>query len=111
MTQSKDSQPSEYHVASFVAYPILAQLDEVKQAITDIEGAEIHVTSEEGKIVFTMEGSSYRDIGTKMDIIRVHKGIINLSPVYHQILDESTDNDAIQQEPKNILKELEKNKT
>lgn len=92
MTKNTNRTTCEYHVASFVAYPILAQLDEVKQAITNIEGAEIHVTSEEGKIVFTMEGNSYRDIGTKMDIIRVHKGIINLSPVYHQILDE-TDNE------------------
>lgn len=92
-----DSTTSEYHVASFVAYPILAQLNEVKQAITNIEGTDIHATSEEGKIVFTIEGNSYRDIGKKMDIIRVHKGIINLSPVYHQILDES-DNEKIEEQ-------------
>ncbi len=97
MTKNTDSTTCEYHVASFVAYPILAQLNEVKQAITAVEGTEIHATSEEGKIVFTIEGNSYRDIGTKMDIIRVHKGIINLSPVYHQILDESTDDDVAQQ--------------
>ncbi|KGJ90564.1 chaperone NapD [Colwellia psychrerythraea] len=94
MTKNTEDTTSEYHVASFVAYPLLAQLDEVKQAITDVEGSEIHATSEEGKIVFTIEGNSYRDIGTKMDIIRVHKGIINLSPVYHQILDESTGDDV-----------------
>ena len=94
MTKNTEDTTCEYHVASFVAYPILAHLNEVKQAITDIEGTEIHATSEEGKIVFTIEGNSYRDIGTKMDIIRVHKGIINLSPVYHQILDESADGDT-----------------
>jgi nitrate reductase NapD len=92
MMKNSDSTESEYHVASFVAYPIFEKLDEVKQAIIDVEGTDIHATSEEGKIVFTIEGNSYRDIGTKMDIIRVHKGLINLSPVYHQILDESGDN-------------------
>ena len=94
MTKNTDSATCEYHVASFVAYPIFAQLNEVKQAIIAVEGTEIHATSEEGKIVFTIEGNSYRDIGTKMDIIRVHKGLINLSPVYHQILDESADIDT-----------------
>ena len=61
----------------------------MKAAITAVEGAEIHADSDEGKIVFTIEGTSYKDIGKKMDTIRVHKGIINLSPVYHQVLDES----------------------
>ena len=91
MTNNNNNTICEYHVASFVAYPILSQLDEVKEAINEIQGTEIHVTSEEGKIVFTIEGSSYKDIGVKMDILRVHQGIINLSPVYHQVLDESID--------------------
>ena len=86
---------AEYHVASFVAYPILAQLNEVKEAILAVENTEIHATSEEGKIVFTIEGHSYKNIGNKMDTIRVHKGIINLSPVYHQILDESMEVNAV----------------
>ena len=82
---------NEYHVASLVASPILAQLDEVKAAILAVERTEIHATSDDGKIVFTIEGTSYKDIGNKMDAIRVHEGILNLSPVYHQILDENTE--------------------
>jgi len=100
MTKKTEEITSEYHVASFVAYPIAEQLDEVKEAILNVEGTEIHATSEEGKIVFTIEGNSYRDIGSKMDVIRVHKGMINLSPVYHQILDESIENEQIYKEIK-----------
>lgn len=91
MTKNTVNTVSEYHVASLVAYPIFTQLDDVKAAITAVDGTEIHAISEEGKIVFTIEGKSYKDIGKKMDIIRVHKGMINLSPVYHQVLDESGD--------------------
>ncbi|TMM46039.1 chaperone NapD [Colwellia ponticola] len=91
MTKNTLNTASEYHVASLVAYPIFTQLDDVKAAIVAVDGTEIHATSEEGKIVFTIEGNSYKDIGKKMDLIRVHKGIINLSPVYHQVLDESGD--------------------
>ncbi|WP_159820646.1 chaperone NapD [Colwellia sp. 20A7] len=94
MTKNNESRTDEYHVASFVAYPIFEKLTEVKKAITTVDGTEIHATSAEGKIVFTIEGHSYKDIGNKMDTIRNHKCIINLSPVYHQILDESTDSDS-----------------
>jgi len=88
MTQNKDTRPSEYHVASLVAYCILKDVEAVKKFITEVDDTEIHATSDEGKIVFTIEGTSHKDIGKKMDIIRVHTGIINLSPVYHQVLDE-----------------------
>ncbi len=94
MTQSRDIQPSEYHVASFVAYCISAQVDEVKAAILSYEGTEIHATSDEGKIVFTIEGDTHKGIGKKMDLLGVHTGIINLSPVYHQFTDESVKTDT-----------------
>jgi len=87
MTQKKQRTP-EYHVASLVASPILAQLDEVKAVITAVEGAEIHAVSDEGKIVLTVEGTGFKDLDQKIDLIRAHKGILNLSPVYHQVLDE-----------------------
>ena len=82
---------NEYHVASLVAYAIKDQVNEVQAAINAVDGAEIHATSNEGKIVFTLEGNSHKAIGKKMDILRVHQGLINLSPVYHQFLDEKDD--------------------
>ena len=81
----------EYHVASLVAYAMKEHISDVQDAINAVEGAEIHATSDAGKIVFTLEGDSHKSIGKKMDILRVHKGLINLSPVYHQFLDESTE--------------------
>ena len=89
----KESTHSEYHVASLVASPIMDQIDEVKAAINAVEGMEIHATSDEGKIVFTVEGTGFKDLDKKIDIIRVHKGILNVSPVYHQVLDETTETD------------------
>ena len=91
MTQ-QNQNTSQYHVASLVASPILAQLDEVKAVITAVEGAEIHAVSDEGKIVFTIEGTGFKDLDKKIDLIRAHKGILNLSPVYHQVLDEEQEN-------------------
>jgi len=103
MTDKKDNRPSEYHVASLVASPILAQLDEVKAVITAVEGAEIHAVSDEGKIVFTVEGTGFKDLDKKIDIIRVHKGILNLSPVYHQVLDEEQEKKLAESDKTEVL--------
>jgi nitrate reductase NapD len=91
MTETTHVQASEYHVASLVAYCTLTEIDTVKKAIEQVDGTEIHGTNDTGKIVFTIEGTSHKDIGKKMDVLRVHNGILNLSPVYHQFLDESTE--------------------
>jgi|TARA_B110000014_G_C19510093_1_gene274931 nitrate reductase NapD len=89
MSEIKKTNKSEYHIASLVAYCISTEIGKVKEAILKVEGTEIHGTNEQGKIIFTIEGHSHKDIGKKMDILRVHQGILNLSPVYHQFLDET----------------------
>ncbi len=102
MTQN-NHRKAEYHVASLVASPIFAQLEEVKAVITAVEGAEIHAVSDEGKIVFTVEGTGFKDLDKKIDIIRVHKGILNLSPVYHQVLDEEQEKNLAESDKADAL--------
>lgn len=78
----------EYHVASFIAHAIAEQLNDVKTEISTTQGAEIHAISPEGKIVFTLEGTSQQAIGKKIDQLKYHTGLYSLSPVYHQFLTE-----------------------
>ncbi|PCH96687.1 MAG: nitrate reductase formation protein NapD [Gammaproteobacteria bacterium] len=80
---------NEYHVASFVGHAFKKQLNQVQQAITATLGAEIHATSPEGKIVFTIEGSSHKELGIKIDELKRHDGFLSISPVYHQYLTEN----------------------
>lgn len=89
MNESNKNNTLEYHVASLVAYAMKEHVNEVQLAINAIEGAEIHATSDDGKIVFTLESGSHKSIGKNIDLLRIHTGLINLSPVYHQVLDES----------------------
>ena len=98
----ENNKNSEYHVASFVAFAMAEQLSEVQAFITNTDGAEIHATSDKGKIVFTLEGDSHKSIGIKIDYLKDHPGLINLSPVYHQYLaEDSTENQPVQiHEPK-----------
>lgn len=87
-TKDNFSGENEYHVASFVAHAMATRLSEVHEAINQIKDAEIHATSPEGKIVFTLEGPSQKFIGRQIDELKLHTGLLNLSPVYHQYIDE-----------------------
>lgn len=88
MSNDVEKSENEYHVASFVAHAVLENLEQIQQAITAIDGAEIHATSETGKIVFTVEAASQKIIGRFIDQIRHNAGLLSLSPVYHQFLNE-----------------------
>ncbi|SES79260.1 chaperone NapD [Thalassotalea agarivorans] len=85
MTTAVDT---EYHIASFVAHAMLEQLVLVQEHILLTPGAEIHATSEMGKIVFTLEAEHHKDIANRLDLIREHRGLLNIAPVYHEFLTE-----------------------
>ena len=90
MTNSTITEhPEEYHVASFVGHAFKKQLSQVQQVITETSGAEIHATSPEGKIIFTLEGRSHKELGIKIDNLKRHDGFLSISPVYHQYLTET----------------------
>lgn len=85
------TKQDEYHVASFVAQVIAAEMDQVKQAIEQVDGSEIHAVSPEGKIVFTLEGNHQAGIGRNIDKLKYHPGLLSLAPVYHQFITEDSD--------------------
>lgn len=87
--EPKSKQDSEYHVASFVAHAIPEQLEQVRADILHQDGAEIHAINELGKIVFTIEASSQKNIAIAIDQLKTHTGLYNLAPVYHQFLTEN----------------------
>lgn len=88
-TPVEQKKDDEYHVASFIAHAMSEKIEEVRAEIVNTTGAEIHAQSPEGKIVFTLEASSHGAIGKNIDKIRLHTGILSLSPVYHQYLNET----------------------
>ena len=82
----KSSQ--EFHVASFICQTVPIQLESVKSQIQTVESAEIHADSDDGKIVFTLEGTSQELISCKIEQLRLIAGVITLAPVYHQYINE-----------------------
>ncbi|TBR42497.1 sorbose reductase [Marinomonas agarivorans] len=78
----------EYHVASFIAHAKPEHSSMLAKAISEIEGAEIHAISPEGKIVFTIEADTQRHIANRVEHIQYRDELLSLSPVYHQFLNE-----------------------
>lgn len=78
----------EYHIASFVAHAKQDKIANVCQAIEALPSGEVHAKSELGKIVFTLEAQSQKQIGKLIDELKNHAEILNLAPVYHQFLTE-----------------------
>ncbi|MFD2167993.1 chaperone NapD [Thalassotalea euphylliae] len=78
----------EYHVASFVAQVAPAELDSRSKLLDKFDGTEVHASSPQGKIVFTVEGESQKAIALVVDEIRLTDAFLSISPVYHQFLTE-----------------------
>lgn len=78
----------EYHVASYIAQILPVNKDDISQFIHSHQGAEIHAVSDEGKLVFTLEGTSQKQLAALTDQIKLHPDILTLSPVYHQFLSQ-----------------------
>ncbi|TKB47401.1 chaperone NapD [Thalassotalea mangrovi] len=78
----------EYHVASFVAQVVPAAIDQVCEKIAALPGGEVHIQSHQGKLVFTLEASSDKQIAQQMDLLKDIAGVLSLAPVYHQYTSE-----------------------
>jgi nitrate reductase NapD len=90
---SQTSKQNEYHIASFVAQVITTEMDQIKLAIEQVSGSEIHAVSPEGKIVFTIEGSHQAGIGRNIDQLKYNPGLLSLAPIYHQFITEDSDSE------------------
>lgn len=82
------NQEKEYHVASFVGQITPNYKDAISKTISNIPGAEIHVISDNGKIVFTIEAEKQHIIGQYIDSIKSDAGLLTVAPVYHQYITE-----------------------
>lgn len=82
------AEPTEYHVASFVAHIIPQQTDAFSQELEAQQGVQVHATSDDGKVVFTVEAQHQKHIALVVEQFRNFFGLYSLSPVYHQFLTE-----------------------
>ena len=75
-------EPDEIHIAGVVVHTRAETVEIVKQSIPLIPNAEVHASSEDGRIVVTLETSGTQQTLDYMDAIRALPGVLNVALVY-----------------------------
>jgi nitrate reductase NapD len=75
------------HIASVIVRARPEQADAAAARISRVAGAEVRA-SEGGKIIAVLEASSERALADQMEALRDQPGVLMVSLVFHQILDE-----------------------
>ncbi len=86
MTNRKND---EFHVSGYVIHAQPIQVEAIIAEIDEIEGAEIHGSNEQGKLVLTLETYGEKDIAERIIAINSIPGVINTALVYHQFDENS----------------------
>lgn len=84
----------EIHIAGVVVYARPAHRDAVSRRVATLPSAEIHASSQDGKLVITLEADSTRRILDYMDAIRALPGVMDVALVYQH----AEPRDALEQE-------------
>ena len=72
----------ELHIAGVVVRAYPHSMKRVAAAIEGLPGAEVCATSDDGKLVVTLEASSAREITANIDQIQRFDGVLSGSLVY-----------------------------
>ena len=72
----------ELHIAGVVVHAYPKRMQQVAAAIEGLPGAEVCATSDDGKLVVTLEAASAREITTRIDEIQQLDAVLSASLVY-----------------------------
>ncbi len=79
---------NEYHVSSLVVHTAADQTNLVRAAIELMPGAEVPASSEAGKLVVVIEGSSRGGLLDIFEQIKALPGVLAATLVFHQVENE-----------------------
>ncbi|CZF79111.1 assembly protein for periplasmic nitrate reductase [Grimontia celer] len=83
---------NEYHVSSLVVHAAADQIKNVTTEIEKIPGTEVPASSEAGKLVVVIEGSSRGGLLDKFEQIKALPGVLAATLVFHQVEEEEPEN-------------------
>ncbi|WJW75362.1 chaperone NapD [Thiohalobacter sp. IOR34] len=70
----------------------------VQTALEQLDGVEVHATTEDGRLIVTVEQADDRATASTVDRMQDLPGVIAASMVYHQFEDDELINESIEQE-------------
>lgn len=85
MPKTARRMAEEFHIASWVVHVRRADLAAARARIERLPGTEVHVATEDGRLVVTVESGSAADCLTRLDEICGLPGVLSTSLVFHQV--------------------------
>ncbi|WP_321795438.1 chaperone NapD [Caballeronia sp. J97] len=86
----------EFHIAGVVVYARIETLQQIKEALAALPGAQVHGSSADGKIVLTLEGDRSSRVAEQLQAVQSTPGVISTALVYqhHEHADPLTEDIA-----------------
>jgi len=75
----------EYHITSLVIHADPGHIGQVSADISRLSGTEIHASTQEGKLVVTIEADNQQAVLEQVETINRLPGVLSSSLVYHQV--------------------------
>ena len=72
------------NISSAIVCARRSRAQHVRAALQDIPGVEIHATTDDGRLIVTIEGSSDRDTVDAFERINLTDGVLSAALVYHR---------------------------
>lgn len=79
------SEQDPINLVSMVMMTRPERLTGFKELIANVDGAEIHVASAEGKLVVTVEADDQRSLLQRIEVLQNLDGLVSSNLVYHQV--------------------------
>jgi nitrate reductase NapD len=76
--------PPEHHLSSLVVHARPERHDDVARQLREM-GCEIHIVSETGKLVVTLEAESSRVLGDTVTAMQLLDGVLAATLVFHHV--------------------------
>ncbi|SDJ35516.1 periplasmic nitrate reductase chaperone NapD [Ferrimonas sediminum] len=75
----------EYHVVSLAVHANPTHQQQLQQQIAEVAGAELVATTDDHKLVVTLEGDSRQAVLNGIETINQLQGVISSALAYHQV--------------------------
>ena len=83
---------SEYNICSVLMHAKLEMLDAVQQQLETQLGVEVHASTEDGRLIVTIEDERRKNVGERIMGFYEIDGVLSASMIY-QFSDDNVEND------------------
>ena len=84
-----NSSKAELHICSLVVHALPLALPAVHEAITNLDGSNIHAVTADGRMAITLETTTEADFLKRFAEIERLTGVVSTMLVFHQVVAES----------------------